>query len=380
MNNFYCAAPWRGLHINPQGYVKTCCAGNPSMMGNLESESIESVLQGPMMQDIRDSIRQGKPHEFCRNCVTTESMGGDSERSWHNRTNPDFDATQAGLQYEYPVIMDVRWNTTCNLSCNYCDQLSSSKWAAIKKMPFVSEVRHYYNQVCDFVEKHNANIKEVALVGGEPLLLPENSRLLDVLPEDCRVVVITNLTTRLDNNEIFQKLKKRKNVSWSLSFDNIDQRFEYVRHGGKWEILLTNLDQLQELLRNGHSGGIHAVYNLFNATRLCEFKQFADDRGITIKWLSLQGPRALNIHMHGIEIATLAAAEIEKLYANFEVTADERQVFDGALEHYRSRTVDNPMMMQELRTFLKNLETRYHKDQQGKFAELWPELDKVIWQ
>lgn len=379
MSNFYCAAPWRGLHINPQGYVKTCCAGYPKLLPTLDSQPIESVLQGPMMREIRDSIRQGKPHKYCKNCTNTESMGGDSERSWHNRTNPDFDATKAGLDYEYPVIMDVRWNSTCNLSCNYCDELSSSKWSALKKIPFVSETRHYYNQVCDFVEKHSSTIKEVALIGGEPLLLPENNRLLDVLPEDCNVLVITNLTTRLDNNEIFKKLSQRKYVSWSISFDNIQERFEYVRYGGKWEMLLKNLDQIQELFRNGHSGGIHAVYNLFNATNLCEFKQFAIDRGITIKWQSLQWPPALNIHMHGKGIADLAAAEIEKLYANFELTADEQQVFGSALEHYRSRTEDNPEMIQALQNFLTKLEDQYHPDQKGKFAELWPELNEVIW-
>ena len=44
MSNFFCAAPWRGLHINPQGNVKTCCAGNPNMLGNLNTNTIEEIL------------------------------------------------------------------------------------------------------------------------------------------------------------------------------------------------------------------------------------------------------------------------------------------------------------------------------------------------
>jgi hypothetical protein len=50
MSNFYCAAPWRGLHINPQGSVKTCCAGDPNMLGNLNSQTIEEILHGPALQ------------------------------------------------------------------------------------------------------------------------------------------------------------------------------------------------------------------------------------------------------------------------------------------------------------------------------------------
>ena len=46
MSNFYCAAPWRGLHINPRGDVKTCCAGNPNMLGNLNTQTIEQILNG----------------------------------------------------------------------------------------------------------------------------------------------------------------------------------------------------------------------------------------------------------------------------------------------------------------------------------------------
>ena len=50
MGNFYCAAPWRGLHINVRGDVKTCCAGNPNMLGNLDSQGIEEILNGTKLK------------------------------------------------------------------------------------------------------------------------------------------------------------------------------------------------------------------------------------------------------------------------------------------------------------------------------------------
>ena len=118
-NNFYCAAPWRGLHINPRGDVKTCCAGDPNMLGNLNTQTIEEILNSNQMIEVRSSLAQGIPHKYCSNCVRAERFGADSERQWHNNVNPNFDYAQAGDQYHYPVIVDVRWNTTCNLSCNW---------------------------------------------------------------------------------------------------------------------------------------------------------------------------------------------------------------------------------------------------------------------
>ena len=164
MKDFYCAAPWRGLHVNPRGDVKTCCAGNPNLLGNLNSQKIDKILNGPVLQEIRSKLRQGQPHAYCKNCVDRERMGNESERTWHNKINEFFDTTQAGLDYEYPTLLDIRWNNTCNLSCNYCGPPDSSKWASIKNQSVNTNTRHYYEDVCKFIQKHNTHIQEVALI------------------------------------------------------------------------------------------------------------------------------------------------------------------------------------------------------------------------
>jgi hypothetical protein len=62
------------------------------MLGNLDTNTIEEILNGPGLREIQDTLRQGIMHEkYCKNCVDRESTGGDSERSWHNQVNEDFD-------------------------------------------------------------------------------------------------------------------------------------------------------------------------------------------------------------------------------------------------------------------------------------------------
>ena len=374
-DNFYCAAPWRGLHINPRGDVKTCCAGDPNMLGNLNTNNIIEILNGDLLQEIRGTIAQGKSHKYCSNCVQAERHGGRSERDWHNNVNPNFDYATAGSQYHYPVIIDIRWNTTCNLSCNYCMEYCSSKWASLKGIPVKSGSRPYYEQVCDFIEAHHEHIHEVALVGGEPLLLPENNRLLDVIPKDAIVTLITNVTGDLENNKIFQKLATRNRVGWSMSFDNIGKRLEYVRHGAEWKEIKHNLGLVKNLMKTqGHWGGIHAVYNIYNATRICELREFAEEAGVTVLWQNLFQPDYLDPFLHGPEVAKLAAAEIEKFYALGIATDAERMFFDTALATYRAITQERPGITHKFQQHITEIETQYHADQAGQFAILWPEL------
>ena len=375
MNNFYCAAPWRGLHINPRGDVKTCCAGDPNMLGNLNSQSIEQILHGPVMQEIRQSIRQGQPHAYCYNCVQAERYGR-SERDWHNNVSPEFDPTTADNLEHLPTLIDVRWNTTCNLSCNYCAEACSSKWAALKGIPTKSGARPYYEQVCDYLEQHRHNIREVALVGGEPLLLPENDRLLDVIPEDCIVTLITNVAVDFSTNRIVKKLLARGRVGWSLSFDNIGERFEYVRHGADWQQLLSNLNTLRPLMQSGqHWGGIHAVYNIYNATCLIELTEFARSQGLTIHWQSLYQPDCLDPQRLGDQTKQLALQEIDQLLALDICLESERLFFQTVKSNIPAARDD---LRTEFATHVQDIETKYHPDTAGKFKQLWPELAERI--
>lgn len=371
MKEFYCAAPWRGLHINPRGDVKTCCAGDPNMLGNLNEQSIESILHGPVMQEIRQSIRRGEPHAYCYNCVQAERYGR-SERDWHNSVSPEFDPRTASDTEHLPTLIDVRWNITCNLSCNYCGDKCSSKWAALKHIPFKSGARPYYDQVCDYLEQHKDNIREVALVGGEPLLLPENERLLDVIPDDCVVTLITNMSVDFDNNKIFHKLYKRTRVGWSMSFDNIEKRFEYVRHGASWALLNKNILRVKELFSKGHWAGIHAVYNIYNATRLIEFLDWSKSIGIDTHWQSLYQPEYLDPLRLGPMVRELAIKELDRVLARTDLTTSEQSFFEQALKNYQTFSTEN--LSEQFQNHITEIENKYHRDQSGKFARLWPEL------
>jgi sulfatase maturation enzyme AslB (radical SAM superfamily) len=344
------------------------------MLGNLNTQTIEEILHGPVLQEIRKTVRAGQLHErYCYNCIQAERYGR-SEREWHNDVSPDFDPATATDCKHLPALIDVRWNTTCNLSCNYCAEACSSKWADLKGIAVKSGARPYYEQVCDYLEQHQASIREVALVGGEPLLLPENDRLLDVVPESATVTLITNASVDLESNKVFKKLAARQRVGWSLSFDNTESCFEYVRNGAQWDKLLHNLDLIQDLMKQGHGGGIHAVYNLYNATRLVEFTEFARSRVLSIQWQSLYQPDCLDPQRLGPEVRELALAEIDRLLATDLCLPSERLFFESVRQNFNQSAND---LRKSLHQHITEIE-QYHPDQQGKFAELWPEISNLL--
>jgi hypothetical protein len=204
------------------------------------------------------------------------------------------------------------------------------------------------------------------------LLLPENNRLLDVIPDDCIVTLITNASVDFTTNTIFKKLSQRTRVGWSLSFDNVGARFEYVRHGASWSLLRKNLDLLKPLMDTGaHWGGIHAVYNVYNATRLTELTEFARAQNLTIHWQSLYQPECLDPARLGLPILQLALDEISKLLSMNICQDSERDFFKTV----QSRLTVRDNLTTQFRQHIRDIETQYHTDQLGQFRALWPELE-----
>ena len=380
----YCASPWRGLHLNFEGQVKTCCAADPNILSTFnddnalveDNRSIEEVLQSNEIKEVRASIKQGVLHpKYCTNCIKNEDAGFPTEREWHNNISPDFDCTTAELDDHKPALIDVRWNNTCNLACTYCNSYFSTKWASIMGENRNQTIKSDYQDIIDYIELHCDTVKEVAMVGGEPLMMKENDRLLNILPDDVLITVITNMTTDFEKFPVPQKLLKRSRVGWSMSFDNVGDRFEYVRWGSSWQQLDKNVTTVSERIKNSQQhGGIQAVYTIYNCTRLCELKQYAKDKNITITWQHVWGDQ-LDPHQHNREIKELAVAELKRYRDNFDLRPAEADWAEQQLLQFENRHDDQS---KELLEFTEDIENKWHPDQKGQFAKLWPEIAEAL--
>ena len=213
------------------------------------------------------------------------------------------------------------------------------------------------------------------MVGGEPLMMKENNLLLDVLPDDVLITVISNMTPDFDKFPVPNKLLSRKRVGWSMSFDNIGKRFEYVRWGSTWEQLDKNVTTVANKINNSQQhGGIHAVYNIYNCTQLCELKQYALGKGINILWQQVSGDHFDPI-LHNAKVRKLAINEIQKYRNMFEISESDKNFLDSTENNLQHGTTDKS---KEFLEFTEKLENYWHPDQQGKFLELWPDIAEAL--
>jgi organic radical activating enzyme len=211
--------------------------------------------------------------------------------------------------------VDIRWSNTCNLSCNYCMPYFSSKWATIlgtkEFHPISSNIE---NQIFQFIEENLETTTDLMLLGGEPFLQKQNEKLLDLLPNSS-ICLITNLSIPIESNSIAQRLMKEPYVQWGVSFENIGDKFEYVRHGASWKIVENNLQYLKKHNKKVNLFPLYCIYSAFDLVELYD-NVVALGYVSKIEWQLLTDDN-LDVFNMPAELKSLAINEIDLCVAKY---------------------------------------------------------------
>jgi MoaA/NifB/PqqE/SkfB family radical SAM enzyme len=374
----FCYAPWTNIHINPQGDYKTCCAGD-SILTNLRQSPIESGLENPVLTEIKHALLSNKPHSNCRICFDSERHSNVSERTWYNDIAERRIIPIAQVNEQVIQNLDIRWNNTCNLSCVYCGDEASSIWAQLKGRQLGrTDYGPNLSGVIEHVERNRATIKNLALLGGEPLLQKENEALLDVIDNDVHVNVITNLSVPLEKNKIFNRLIEMNNVMWDVSFETTGARFEYVRHGASWTTMLENLAILKQATqgRTGQNVDVTGQLCVYNGLNLSEvFETFRDLDLPSMRLNELIYPEVLSVYSLPNHLMQRVADEIDRSIPF--VDDPTRPVRKEFLQRQSAnlRKATNPgATVDALYEWHAEQEQRYWPDTKLRFSDLWPEF------
>ena len=112
--------------------------------------------------------------------------------------------------------MDLRWRNTCNFACVYCDSMFSSVWAQFEGQRDKMS-NHAMQETFDFVKDNIKNLKTIYMAGGEPFLIKENLKILDlILEENQDLLLRINTNLSILTPKIYEKLQKLENVHLSL--------------------------------------------------------------------------------------------------------------------------------------------------------------------
>ena len=371
----FCSAPWTSLNIDQTGRVSPCFHCR-SVVGNIKETSIQEVIHGPALTDMRKHMARGEWYPGCNWCKELEETTGVSGRTVRSASEQTLKAIeQDPVNYFELQHIVVNWSNLCNLACTYCNPDTSTAWQSIKGIP-INHVKNEHPDLIELVQTQGHTVVGLALGGGEPLL---QKGLLDFLqylvPEQVQVLVTTNLSIDITNNPIYNELRTWPSVQWQISFDNVTKdKFEYVRHGATWETFVANIKIMKQ---HGQRVVAHPAYSIYCAMDLVEYYEFCIEHQLDLFWCELIHPQHLDVRRYSEPIRQQAIAEIDRVVEKY---SNHKNLAIDTLKRYRMTLVDNSYLYK----FPEFNPARFHekKEQELKmsntFAQLWPELANQI--
>ena len=344
--------------------------------GNIQKNPIDTIINGPLHLEVKQALLDGVKHRHCSTCYELEDKVGNSTRTWFNKYTPI--VAPAVTDFSLQMI-DIRWSNNCNLRCLYCNAHSSSSIAEFQGISEKLSVRAWQDEIIQLVKDNILTIREVYMLGGEPLLIKENLALLDQITNQS-ITLFTNLSLNNSNNKIYKKLLTKSNVDWGISIEQTGKKFDYVRNNASWKLVQSNL---VELNKQGNKCSLHLLYCLYSALDLYDTIAELQKYGkISINLLT--DNECLIVSTHSAEIRNLAIIQIDKVIADtimFQLLDDTNQTILHSLR--QSLQVESKFSPLVQAVIDKNKAMDFIKFQKRnpgphQFEELWPDVWQLL--
>lgn len=298
MNKTFCVIPWVQMAAKPIGTARVCCLmtnSKDSQQGtirdangkpyNLGRDDFDVIKNGDKAREIRLSMLNGERHSDCNTCWVKEDMGASSRRTVSNKMYVgEFDEDTARAHTDehgntdwQPSYWDLRFGNLCNLKCVMCHPASSSQWyedyvlinGTTKFTDSgtkinLKDVDGRYKDAGEYdwwdnpefwtkLEAKIPYLKQVYLVGGEPMLIEPHYDFLQKVIDSGRAGEVTleydtNLTAI--HKRALDLWKHFKKVWLRISIDDFGDQFEYIRYPARWQQISKNVETLSKEMSN----------------------------------------------------------------------------------------------------------------------------------
>ncbi len=248
----------------------------------------------------------------CPHCVRQCRSGGGSSRNVF--ATEQFDAyAHDDRRPPYPKRVIFRLRNTCNLACAMCDGWTSSRIR--KERDNLPATPSMYDEGF-FAEMREIipHLEHVEFYGGEPFLVEEHLRILDMMRElraKCTIYVNTNTTAFHPRAK--RAIEELNFVEFAVSMDALhgDLHGE-IRRGLQAAPYIKNFDYLLELReRKGTRVMLNVTEHRLNWFELPEIFRFAEKHHVYLHINTC-------IHPHNVTLYTLPTDQLRYVLAFFE--------------------------------------------------------------
>jgi radical SAM protein with 4Fe4S-binding SPASM domain len=291
-----CPAAFNQLYLHSSGKVYPCSflQNDPRFeLGSLSSKTLDDIWVSDELKRFREI--QVKQDESSRCSSNQKKYLCDklNTRSYFN--NDDLKLKR----------IDIMLDSFCNLICIMCTNIYDETGGF--KLPF-------------FWENNDlliSSLKEIELVGGEPLISPYFFKLVDkvlMTKNDCEWKVTTNanypITARLK-----ETLDKLNFSTFAISLDSLSKNtFETIRKNSSHELVMSNIDKFSTFIPNL---SINMVVQQLNHSELFEMYQWSKDKGLKFYPILLTHPETHSL---------LNLPEIELLKITKDLIANNQKI------------------------------------------------------
>lgn len=297
----YCVLPFNSVSITASGEIRHCCNGGHDVQGTprISNMTVDELINNDFIHDIRDSFLKEEKHPACSRCWKMEDMGILSFREVANKYK-NYNINETGirtfkrdLNYEDIEYIDLTLGNKCNLACRMCNATSSSLFAkqdiSLGYIVGPAEIDHDALAKEKILElfRRSVNLKNIYMLGGEPLIHPFHFEILDLLIETGQsknIEIFFNTNFQVNKVSSFlDRWEHFKTVHIQASIDGTEETYNYIRWPGNWNKLYKNLNDLADLVDNRkyklstspvlQNLNVHNMYDLINQVNVIKNKE-----------------------------------------------------------------------------------------------------------
>lgn len=330
-----CTAPWTSLYFDPSGDVRACCQNVQAPLGNITEGRLTDFWWGSPARRIRAAIWRHDYSEGCGFCGWQVREAGSA--SAFARTYDHL--TLDGDLWGWPARMEFALSNACNLQCTMCNgDLSSSIRTHREHRPPLPKA--YGDSFFEDLRTFVPHLREVAFLGGEPLLAQESLRVMELLGEEAYRGAISLTTNGTVWTPRVERIAATLPLDFVISIDGFSSSlYESIRIGADRDQVFANLEHFESSARrHGTSVSIAFCLMTCNWHEFAELAVFAESRGFGLNVNTVIFPLEASLY-------SLGADDLQRIVAALERQAETtaaglvalKPVFDEQLGILRQR-------------------------------------------
>lgn len=314
-----CHAPFSNMYFNVHGDCAPCWLTfiEPD---SYPKKSIREIWFGEKYQSLRKNLLAYNLTDKCNVCLKNLQGG--------NFTSVLARAYDVNEPADYPSMLELELNNTCNLECVMCiGELSSSIRKNREKLP---PIRSPYDEAfVEQLEEFIPHLNELRFNGGEPFLIGIVFKIfekVEKLNPKLKITIATNGTVL--NYKVKEWLNKL-NIHINLSIDSLTPDiYETIRVNAHFDRLMEHFQFYHQYCKENKRTLCIMVNPMRNNWHeMPEFIRFVNKYNVNIWFNTIHRPVEWSIW-------ALPAAELEKIYTTLSNAVFSKEERNASLAAY----------------------------------------------